>query len=139
MTCEDNIPIFDSIYIDIPTLYYVDGNTVYRLIAKKDSVQPWRVSVGAKGYFRLNIIPHIEELALNINEYPKDCCYTLHIGDLIYTGSDYSNPPIGDKIYEIMREICSNNLTKETLKEHKEICYYGYIDCLGKNKWIYME
>ena len=58
MTCEDNIPIFDTIYIDKPTLYYVDGNTVYRLIAKKDSEQSWRVSVGAKGCFRLNILPH---------------------------------------------------------------------------------
>lgn len=134
MTCGDNIPIFDIIYIDKPTLYYVDGNTVYRLIAKKDSVQPWRVSVGAKGYFRLNIIPHIEEFALNINEYPKDCCYTLRIGDLIYTGSDYSNPQPGDKIYEIKTEVCANKLEPEDVKE---ICYYGYIDCLGKNKWIY--
>lgn len=134
MTCEDNIPIFDTIYIDKPTLYYVDGNTVYRLIAKKDSVQPWRVSVGAKGYFRLNIIPHIEEFALSINEYPKDCCYTLHIVDLIFTGSDYSNPQIGDKIYEIKSEVCANKLEPEDVKE---ICYYGYIDCLGKNKWIY--
>lgn len=134
MTCEDNIPIFDSIYIDTPTLYYVDGNTVYRLIAKKDSAQSWRVSVGAKGYFRLNIIPHIEEFVLSLSEYPKDCCYMLHIGDLIFTGSDYSNPQIGDKIYAIKSEVCANNLEPEDVKE---ICYAVLIDCVGKIKYVY--
>lgn len=134
MICDDNIPIFDSIYIDKPTLYYVDGNTVYRLIAKKDSVQPWRVSVGAKGYFRLNILPHIEDFVLSLTEYPKDCCYTLHIGDLIFTGSDYSNPQIGDKIYEIKSEVCANKLEPEDVKE---ICYAVLIDCVGKIKYVY--
>lgn len=134
MTCEDNIPIFDSIYIDKPTLYYVDNNVIYRLIANENATQSWRVSVGAKGCFRLNIIPHIEEFALNINEYPKDCCYTLHIGDLIFTGSDYSNPQIGDKIYEIKSEVCANNLKPEDVKE---ICYAVLIDCVGKIKYVY--
>lgn len=134
MICNDNIPIFDSIYIDKPTLYYVDGNTVYRLIAKKDSAQSWRVSVGAKGCFRLNILPHIEEFVLSLSEYPKDCCYMLHIGDLIFTGSDYSTPQIGDKIYEIKSEVCANKLEPEDVKE---ICYAVLIDCIGKIKYVY--
>lgn len=139
MTCEDNIPIFDTIYIDKPTLYYVDDNTVYRLIEKKDSVQPWRVSVGAKGYFRLNILPHIEDFVLSLSEYPKDCCYMLHIGDLIFTGSDYSNPQIGDKIYEIKSEVCANKFDIKHPKPEdvKEICYTVLIDCVGKIKYVY--
>lgn len=139
MTCEDNIPIFDTIYIDKPTLYYVDGNTVYRLIAKKDSVQSWRVSVGVKGCFRLNILPHIEEFVLSLSEYPKDCCYMLHIGDLIFTGSDYSNPQIGDKIYEIKSEVCANkfDINHPKPEDVKEICYAVLIDCVGKIKYVY--
>ena len=139
MICNDNIPIFDSIYIDTPTLYYVEGNTVYRLIAKKDSVQPWRISVGAKGYFRLNILPHIEDFVLSLSEYPKDCCYMLHIGDLIFTGSDYSNPQVGDKIYEIKSEVCANKFDIKHPKPEdvKEICYAVLIDCIGKIKYVY--
>lgn len=139
MACADNIPIFDTIYIDKPTLYYVDGNTVYRLIAKKDSAQSWRVSVGAKGCFRLNILPHIEDFILNLTEYPKDCCYMLHIGDLIFTGSDYSNPQVGDKIYEIKSEVCINKFDIKHPKPEdvKEICYAVLIDCIGKIKYVY--
>lgn len=136
MICNDNIPIFDSIYIDTPTLYYVEDNTVYRLIAKKDSVQPWRVSVGAKGYFRLNILPHTEDFVLSLSEYPKDCCYMLHIGDLIFTGSDYSHPQIGDKIYGIKSEVCVNKFDPQK-DPVKEICYAVLIDCIGKVKYVY--
>ena len=136
MICNDNIPIFDSIYIDTPTLYYVEDNTVYRLIAKKDSVQPWRVSVGAKGYFRLNILPHTEDFVLSLSEYPKDCCYMLHIGDLIFTGSDYSHPQIGDKIYGIKSEVCTNKFDPQK-DPVKEICYAVLIDCIGKIEYVY--
>ena len=136
MICNDNIPIFDTIYIDTPTLYYVEDNTVYRLIAKKDSVQPWRVSVGAKGYFRLNILPHTEDFVLSLSEYPKDCCYMLHIGDLIFTGSDYSHPQIGDKIYGIKSEVCTNKFDPQK-DPVKEICYAVLIDCIGKIKYVY--
>lgn len=136
MICNDDIPIFDSIYIDTPTLYYVEDNTVYRLIAKKDSVQPWRVSVGTKGYFRLNTLPHIEDFVLSISEYPKDCCYMLHIGDLIFTGSDYSHPQIGDKIYGIKSEVCTNEFDPQK-DPVKEICYAVLIDCIGEIKYVY--
>ena len=139
MICNDNIPIFDSIYINTPTLYYVENGVIYRLIANENSTQPWRVSVGAKGYFRLNIIPHIEEFALSLTEYPKDCCYMLHIGDLIFTGSDYSNPQIGDKIYEIKSEVCANKFDIKHPKPEdvKEICYAVLIGCVGKIKYVY--
>lgn len=139
MTCNDNIPIFDSIYINTPTLYYVENGVIYRLIANENSTQSWRVSVGAKGCFRLNIIPHIEEFVLSLSEYPKDCCYMLHIGDLIFTGSDYSNPQIGDKIYEIKSEVCANKFDIKHPKpeEVKEICYAVLIDCVGKIKYVY--
>lgn len=139
MICNDNIPIFNSIYIDKPTLYYVDNSIVYRLVANETTIQSWRVSVGAKGCFRLNILPHIEDFVLSIDEYPKNCCYTLHIGDLIFTGSDYSNPQTGDKIYEIKAEVCANkfnplNPPKDSVKE---ICYAVLIDCVGKIKYVY--
>ena len=139
MICNDNIPIFDSIYINTPTLYYVENGVIYRLIANENSTQSWRVSVGAKGYFRLNILPHIEDFALSLSEYPKDCCYTLHIGDLIFTGSDYSNPQIGDKIYEIKSEVCANKFDIKHPKPEdvKEICYAVLIDCVGKIKYVY--
>lgn len=141
MAARDNIPVFNYIYKNIPTLYYKETNTkkntdfVYRII---DNNQ--RIAVGVYGVYRLNIKPHVKDFALSLSEYPVNCCYKLRVGDLVYTGIDILNPKIGDKIYEIINEICANEFIPQSPTTHtqqKEICYVMAIDCVGKLVWVF--
>lgn len=141
MIARDNIPVFNYVYKNTPTLYYKETNTkknidfVYRITENSQ-----RIAVGVYGIYRLNIKPHVKDYVLSLSEYPTNCCYKLHVGELVYTGKDILNPKIGDKIYEIINEICANEFIPQLptpSTPQKEICYVVLIDCMGKTVWIF--